>query len=141
MKRLLSITLAILLSSVCVNSQNKQEYKLRLIIEGIDSKTGTLLVGFCDSPKKFMKSYSYGVQYPVTSSTMEIDVNVLPLGEYAISVHHDENNNGKLDTGLFGIPKEKYGFSNNAKGFMGPPSFKECVINFTKDTTLTIVLQ
>ena len=35
----------------------------------------------------------------------------------------DENNNGKLDKNLVGIPLEPYGFSNNARGFLGPPSF------------------
>jgi uncharacterized protein (DUF2141 family) len=31
-------------------------------------------------------------------------------GKYAIAVIHDENCNGKLDTNMFGIPKEGYGF-------------------------------
>jgi uncharacterized protein (DUF2141 family) len=35
------------------------------------------------------------------------------------------NSNNKLDTYFFGLPKEKYGFSRNAKGFIGPPSFKK----------------
>jgi uncharacterized protein (DUF2141 family) len=31
-------------------------------------------------------------------------------GNYAIAVIHDENRNGELDTNMFGIPKEGYGF-------------------------------
>jgi uncharacterized protein (DUF2141 family) len=31
--------------------------------------------------------------------------------------------NGKLDTNRLGIPREGYGFSNDAKGWLGPPSF------------------
>ncbi len=30
----------------------------------------------------------------------------LPYGRYAISTYHDENDNGELDSGLFGIPTE-----------------------------------
>lgn len=48
----------------------------------------------------------------------------LPAGEYAVSVAHDENGNGEVDTNWIGIPKEGVGASNNAKGRMGPPKFK-----------------
>jgi uncharacterized protein (DUF2141 family) len=46
-------------------------------------------------------------------------------GTYAISAFHDENGNGKLDTGLFGIPSEGWGTSRNATGSMGPPSWAD----------------
>jgi uncharacterized protein (DUF2141 family) len=48
-----------------------------------------------------------------------------PPGTYAISAFHDENGNGKLDTGLFGIPSEGWGTSRNAAGSMGPPSWAD----------------
>ena len=48
----------------------------------------------------------------------------LPPGNYAVSVVHDENRNGKLDTGLMGIPSEGYGVSNNPKPLAGPPKFE-----------------
>jgi uncharacterized protein (DUF2141 family) len=37
----------------------------------------------------------------------------IPPGTYAIKLHIDENENGKLDTNFLGIPKEQYGISNN----------------------------
>ena len=49
----------------------------------------------------------------------------LPQGRYAIGVFHDANRNNRLDTGLFGIPKEQFGFSNGASGRFGPPSFAD----------------
>jgi uncharacterized protein (DUF2141 family) len=48
---------------------------------------------------------------------------VLPVGWYAVSVVHDENNNSVLDANFLGIPKEPYGFSNNPRG-LGKPSFE-----------------
>ncbi len=48
-----------------------------------------------------------------------------PPGTYAISAFHDENGNGELDTGLFGIPSEGWGTSRNARGSMGPPSWAD----------------
>ncbi|WP_232279356.1 DUF2141 domain-containing protein [Psychromonas ingrahamii] len=47
---------------------------------------------------------------------------ILP-GKYAMAVIHDENTNGKLDTNLIGVPKEGFGFSNNAKALLSAPSF------------------
>jgi uncharacterized protein (DUF2141 family) len=47
----------------------------------------------------------------------------LAPGGYAVAAYHDENGDGKLDTGFLGIPTEGLGASNDAKGFMGPPSF------------------
>ena len=44
-------------------------------------------------------------------------------GTYAVSVVHDENSNGKLDTNFIGMPREGVGASNDAKGHMGPPRF------------------
>ncbi|MCH2187321.1 DUF2141 domain-containing protein, partial [Myxococcota bacterium] len=49
--------------------------------------------------------------------------NVAP-GQYGISAFHDVNNNEKLDTSFIGLPKEPYGFSQNARGQFGPPGFK-----------------
>jgi uncharacterized protein (DUF2141 family) len=55
----------------------------------------------------------------------------IPRGTYAVACFHDENKNGKLDTGLFGIPKEDTVASNHARGFMGPPSFDKAKFYFS----------
>ena len=55
----------------------------------------------------------------------------IPPGTYAIGVYIDENENEKLDTNFLGIPKEQYGFSNNAKAF-GIPKFEAA--SFVLDT-------
>jgi uncharacterized protein (DUF2141 family) len=49
----------------------------------------------------------------------------IPPGGYAVAAYHDENGDGKLDTGFLGIPTEGLAASNDAKGFMGPPSFEK----------------
>jgi uncharacterized protein (DUF2141 family) len=52
----------------------------------------------------------------------------LPDGTYAVQGFHDENRNGKVDRGLFGIPKEGIAFSNDAPIHFGPPSWKDARI-------------
>ena len=64
----------------------------------------------------------------------------IPDGEFAISLYHDENNNGKLDTGWFGIPKEGYGCSNDAKGNMGPPKYEDAKFQLTDNKSMVIKL-
>ena len=66
----------------------------------------------------------------------------IPYGEYAISVYHDENDNKNLDTGLFGIPKEALGTSNNVKIRFGPPKYQDAsFILDQSDLNLTIRLK
>jgi uncharacterized protein (DUF2141 family) len=43
-------------------------------------------------------------------------------GDYALSVLHDENGNGRADM-LLGIPREGVGFSENPRIRFGPPKF------------------
>ena len=55
-------------------------------------------------------------------------------GTYAVSVFHDENSNGKLDTNFLGIPREGVGASNDARGHMGPPKFDGAQFQFSTIT-------
>jgi len=44
----------------------------------------------------------------------------LPDGEYVVSIFQDVNNNERLDSGLFGIPREPVGITNyNGRGIPG----------------------
>lgn len=63
---------------------------------------------------------------------MRLDFGKVPTGEYAVSLIHDENGNGKLDTRLM-IPREGYGFSQDAPVRMGPPSFKRAAFEVGHD--------
>jgi len=60
---------------------------------------------------------SIPVQGPLT-----LDFGAIPPGRYAVSLIHDENSNGKLDTVMM-LPREGFGFSRDARVRFGPPSF------------------
>ena len=69
------------------------------------------------------------------------DFEDIPPGTYALAIVHDENMNGKLDTNLLGIPKEGYGFSNDAKALLGAPSFSAASFSYDgQNLELTISL-
>jgi uncharacterized protein (DUF2141 family) len=65
----------------------------------------------------------------------------LPAGRYAVSVFHDENGNARLDANVMGIPSERYGFSRDAMGRMGPPAFADAAFELGADSSITIKLR
>jgi len=97
-------------------------------ISGFPSSDGFAMVALNNSKE----SYKGGEEAAIAKTkTMVVDQKAqviftnLPYGLYGISIYHDENSNGEMDKNAMGIPKEAYGFSNNAKGFFGKPSYKD----------------
>lgn len=76
----------------------------------------------------------------VTGRSVRVFFPDLAPGRYAVKLFHDENNNGKLDANMLGIPVEDYGFSNGG-GRFGPPSFDDAAFDLRDDMTITIRLQ
>jgi uncharacterized protein (DUF2141 family) len=96
-------------------------------IQNIKNSTGTVACALFESPEGFPIEY---LRYATNIMVIKIrdtqarcDFLDIPPGTYALAVVHDENMNGKLDTNLLGIPREGYGFSNDARGLLGAPSF------------------
>lgn len=85
---------------------------------------GTLRVALFNRADRFMKEPFSVQQVKVEGRIHKILFEELPEGEYAFSIFHDVNDNGRLDTGWLGIPTEPWGFSNNARGRFGPPAFE-----------------
>lgn len=81
-----------------------------------------------DHDEKFLKEAISWGDSKISENWVIYTFEGLKAGIYAISIFHDENDNGKLDTNFIGIPTEPYGFSNNAKGMFGPPDFKDCQV-------------
>lgn len=107
----------------------------------IEKVEGHLYVAIYNSEETFMKKPLTAFRIDVKDTSLSIPCQGLPTGTYAISLFQDENGNGKLDTAVFGIPTEKYGFSNDAQGVMGLPSYDKCSFTFSGDTTLVIHLK
>jgi len=65
----------------------------------------------------------------------------LPAGTYAISVLHDENGNGRMDSSMLGIPREGFGFSKVPRlAAMRAPTFEEASFRVEADGTVTITM-
>ena len=65
----------------------------------------------------------------------------LPEGIYAIALFVDANKNLKIDKNFLGIPKEQFGFSNNALGKFSAPSFEQARFKVEGNTLQNIKLK
>ena len=70
---------------------------------------------------------------PVINYSSEISFDSIFPGKYAIQFFHDENKNQKMDFNLIGIPKEKFGSSNDVKPILGPPKFEKMLFEIYED--------
>ncbi|PUU68059.1 DUF2141 domain-containing protein [Flavobacterium sp. WLB] len=131
------ITLITLFICSLMSAQN---VKLTVAVSGIKNNTGIVKVGLYNSDGTFLKTTYKSLSSEIKNNEAVVTFNNLPAGEYAISTYHDENNNGKLDRNAMGIPSEDYAASNNAKGFMGPPAYKDAKFVIAKDSKIEIVL-
>lgn len=73
-----------------------------------------------------------GVKGEIKNSISVIKIDGLRPAKYAFKYFHDENNSNELDFNKLGMPLEGYGFSNDAKGFLGPPSFHRTIFDLSQ---------
>ncbi len=133
------ISLCILLSSVfCLLSSGE----LKLTITNISPTGGDLYIAVYDNKESYMNpDLAFLLKIvPIDSDTKNIVFKDVPPGEYAISVFQDINGNGELDKRDAGIPKEPFGFSNDARGKLGPAKYKDAKFNFSSNMALNIKL-
>lgn len=109
---------------------------LTIEFKKLGTKKGKLYVGLYNSESTFLKKEYKGAIVEIKNGKATAIFKGLPSGTYAASSFHDKNDNGKMDTNFMGIPTEDYATSNNAKGFMGPPKFKDAKFNITSNITI-----
>ena len=118
-----------------------EQTTLSLAVLGLRSGRGKILATLCLSEADFGRADRSRVgigriEERAQRFTGVVVFEDVPPGEAAVLLFHDENDNGKLDTGLFGIPKEGYSASNNPKSRMGPPRWKDCRFRVTGATSV-----
>lgn len=99
--------------------------KLEVTIKNVKESKGTIRVALFNSENDFLKQPIESKVVKASATETNVVFDNLKPGEYAVSVIHDVNENKELDKGFMGIPQEPYGFSNDARGKFGPPSYVE----------------
>ena len=113
---------------------------LRVTVENLKNAKGQVVIALFANKQDYLKKPVGEAAVGISEELMsETEFRDLPAGTYAIAAYHDKNKNGDLDTFLV-VPREDYGFSNDARSPFGPPSFKSAAFEFdaTEDLHITI---
>ncbi|MFD2552230.1 DUF2141 domain-containing protein [Bizionia sediminis] len=143
MKTLLTILIC---SWVFIPNNNSitEAYSLTVNIENLKNTKGTLIFSLYNSegslPDEKFERYYKKKSVKIDDKNIKATFNDLPKGNYAVTVLHDENNNGKIDKKfMLPLPKEGIGFSNyDDFGLSNRPNFKDASFDLQKDKTITV---
>ena len=117
---------------------------LTVYLTGLRNTNGYLRLSLYNRPETFLKADGRiaRAKLAIEANPMIVQFTNLVPRSYAVSVHHDENGDGSLNRNLLGIPREGYGFSNDARPVLAPPSFSNAEVRVgLGGTTITITLR
>ena len=108
-------------------SEEPERGSLTVVVVDLENDEGQVVIALLDSAEAYEEDMvAFREAMPkISERKVSVTFEDVPYGTYALKVVHDENGNGKLDTNFIGIPKEHFGFSNNAMGRFGPPDFEQ----------------
>ena len=111
------------------------DISLEMEINNLQSNNGPLYIRILDENENpVIVGTSTVINY-----SAEISFDSISPGKYAIQFFHDENENQKMDFSLIGIPKEKFGSSNDVKPILGPPKFKKMLFEIYQDKKIVML--
>lgn len=118
------------------------DYSVTVSVESLKSSKGKILALLFDQSESFPGEVGQAIhetEVDIQDKQATFSFSGLAKDRYAISIVHDENGNGRMDTNFLGIPNEGYGASNDAKGNMGPPAFEDAAFQVNRaDLSLQI---
>ena len=137
------ICLMLLVSSFLL--ANVFAVKMNLVLNDLPKDTkGTLMLVILNSEEAYKSKKPQDqavVQLILKDALMkqkEVKLSVdLPAGDYVVQYFMDKNKNRKLDINMFGIPKEKYGFTKKYSS-IARPKYKDVVISLQKEKTIVL---
>ena len=110
------------------------DISLEMEINNLESNKGPIYIRILDENEN---PVIVGTS-PVINYSAEISFDSIFPGKYAIQFFHDENENQKMDFNLIGIPKEKFGSSNDVKPILGPPKFEKMLFEIYQDKKIVM---
>jgi len=135
MRFLISILLVFLAGQVPA----EETANLQVTVSGVTPAKGQVIVSLFDEKKAWLKKPSLVLtENAKDSDSVDVIFSSLGVGLYAVSVFYDQDSDGELDTGVFRIPKEPVGFSNNARRKFGPAKWSQTSFRLEQDMEMTI---
>ena len=119
--------------------------KLTVEIDGLKNKQGQVCASIFATSEGFPSDRNRGLQKQctkITDTPLPITFENLKAGSYAVAVFHDQNNDSTLNSNVFGIPREGFGFSSNPEIRTRAPKFSEAAFLVAgPDTNIQIQLK
>jgi uncharacterized protein (DUF2141 family) len=149
--RLLGFGACAVALSACASAPPKVEEprppgtgRVEVTVTGLQSEKGEALVALFLSAAGWPddRTLAFGrAVLPIRDGQAVATFEDVPSGPFAVSVFHDEDLDGVLDTGLFGIPSEDYGFSRDARETFGPPGFEAARLDVVAGETKRVTIR
>jgi uncharacterized protein (DUF2141 family) len=107
--------------------------RLSMSVTGARNDSGSMRCGLYSSADGFREPgrEMRGAVAQIKNGSATCLFSGVPAGTYAVAVFHAEHNETQMETGLFGKPKQGYGFSNNPSSMFGPPSFDSAAFTYS----------
>ncbi|MEC7863524.1 MAG: DUF2141 domain-containing protein [Bacteroidota bacterium] len=111
-----------------------------LEVYGFENLDGDLAIAINNSSEQFISNTECyrDTIIDIPSNDITLTIEGIIAGTYAISVFHDEDEDGELDLGFLNIPEEGFGFSNNPPIGFSQPDFNDCKFTIEEAQSLTI---
>lgn len=138
------VILTFLIFGILMSNIKTTSYSLTIKAEGLKNSEGAMVLAIYNKegsiPDQKFKNYYRKENAHIINEKSEFTFNNLPQGLYAVTILHDENNNGKIDTKfMLPLPAEGVGFSNYEEfGLSNRPNFKKASFILKKDTIVVV---
>lgn len=114
---------------------------LAVTVEGVASDVGSVLVAVCTEATFLTADCPFSASVPARAGRVDIVIEDIPPGTYAIQAFHDENDNLDLDRSFIGFPKEGLGFSNDAPMKYGPPRYADAAVDIGEQASTSVTMR
>ena len=114
---------------------------VNLTVTGIEHSRGSIDIRIYTDSKSWLKDDDIfeRIVVPAQKGKVVIKLERFQGGTMAASIYHDENGDGKLNTGLFWRPKEGFAFSNEYEP-KAMPQFSKAAIEVSDGQNITVQL-
>ncbi len=111
--------------------------QLDIELTGVENDRGLVRVAVCTPATFTTKRCPFTGAAPAKPGSVVVSVPGIPPGRYAVQAYHDEDGQGRVRKGLFGMPADAVGFSRDARVRLGPPSFDDAAIDVAEPVAAT----
>lgn len=119
---------------IAFTTVSKAQSKLEIVILDLRNSKGEVGLKLVDENEKLV----HGIKSKIKNKKCVITFKDIPDGKYAVQYFHDENSDDKIEKNRIGMPKEGYGFSNDAHGKFGPKKFEKWLFTIKGDTKIKV---